>query len=279
MSHVTRLAGHFLSVSEGMLIFAASSCFLNLMHDFLQEHMVALIIIISFIATLVRSTFGFGESMIAVPLFLWIVPAKVAVPLAALLSVSVALIVVLQDHKEIYFNSAKWLVLYAALGIPIGLLLLVYGNEHIIVTGLGLFLVAYSLYSMRFKSILHLQEDNKWLLFICGFLSGVFGGAYSINGPALVVYGNLRRWPAKAFRATLQAYFLPASLLGIIGFWWGGLIGQDLLAYYGYALLGALPAIFLGRYFNSRLKDGAFFNYVYAGLIVVGLLLIYRGIK
>ncbi|ANH83965.1 permease [Niabella ginsenosidivorans] len=245
----------------------------------MKEHPVLIIIVVSFVATLVRSTFGFGESMVAVPLFLWILPAKIAVPLSALLSVTVALVILVQDHRKIHFHSAKWLVIYAALGIPIGLLLLVYGSEPLIVSGLGIFLIGYSVYSLRYKNKFHLQKDNKLLLFLCGFFSGIFGGAYSINGPALVIYGNLRRWPAKTFRATLQAYFLPASFLGLAGFWWKGLLDLHLFIYFGYAFAGAFPAIFLGRYFNGRLKDQSFFDYVYAGLILIGALLIYRGIR
>jgi hypothetical protein len=38
------------------------------------------------------------------------------------------------------------------------------------------------------------------------------------SGPLpLVVYGSLRGWPPERFRATLQGYFLPASLLGLAG--------------------------------------------------------------
>ena len=36
---------------------------------------------IAFIATLVRSTFGFGESLVAVPLFALLLPLEAAVPL------------------------------------------------------------------------------------------------------------------------------------------------------------------------------------------------------
>lgn len=216
--------------------------------------------------------------MVAVPLFLWILPARAAVPLSALLSVTVALIIVLQDHRHIHFNSAKWLVLYAALGIPVGLLLLVYGRESLIVCGLGAFLIVYSLYSLRYKNVFYLKEDHKLLLFICGFFSGVFGGAYSINGPALVIYGNLRRWQARQFRATLQAYFLPASLLGIAGFWWKGLLDREVFNYFCYAIAGGLPAVFLGRFFNGKLRNDSFFKYIYIGLIIIGLLLILRGL-
>jgi uncharacterized membrane protein YfcA len=67
------------------------------------------ILIISFFATLVRSTLGFGESLVAVPLFSIVIPIETAVPLSVLISVLVALVVVIQDHKQIHLYSAKWL--------------------------------------------------------------------------------------------------------------------------------------------------------------------------
>jgi uncharacterized protein len=39
----------------------------------------------------------------------------------------------------------------------------------------------------------------------------VFGGAYGMNGPPLVVYRAMRRWSPPHFRAILEGYFLPAS--------------------------------------------------------------------
>jgi uncharacterized membrane protein YfcA len=176
------------------------------------------ILLISFIATLIRSTFGFGESLIAVPLFILFLPVEVAVPLSVLLSIIIALIVVVQDHKKIHFSSAKWLILYAIPGIPVGLLILVYGSEFWVKICLGILIILYALYSLSGKKNFHLSHDNKLWLFVCGFLSGILGGAYGLNGPPLAIYGNLRNWGAKHFRATLQAYFLPASILGILGY-------------------------------------------------------------
>ena len=46
----------------------------------------------TFLATLIRSTFGFGEALVAVPLLALIIPVEEAVPLATLLSVLVAAI-------------------------------------------------------------------------------------------------------------------------------------------------------------------------------------------
>lgn len=223
---------------------------------------------------MVRSTLGFGEALIAVPFFLLFLPVDVAVPLAVMLSIVIALVVVIQDHKKIHFHSAKWLIIYAVLGLPLGILILTYANETIVKTGLGLLIILYSLYSLYFTKNKALEEDNKFWLFVCGFLSGVFGGAYGLNGPPLVVYGNLRQWTAKHFRATLQAYFLPVSLLSVVGYYSKGLITTEVNIYFLYSLITTIPAIFLGRYLNHKLKDGAFFKYVYWGLMLISVVLI-----
>ncbi|SFW74038.1 hypothetical protein SAMN02927921_03843 [Sinomicrobium oceani] len=236
------------------------------------------ILTIIFIATLVRSTFGFGESLIAVPLLILLIPIEIAVPLSVLISILIAAFVVVQDRKQIHFHSAKWLLIFAALGIPPGIVILLYGDENLIKCGLGLLIILYALYALSAKNSFRLHTDHKLWLFVCGFLSGVFGGAYGVNGPPLVVYGNMRHWTAKHFRATLQAYFLPASFLGMMGYWYKGLWSTTVTTYFLIAIPVIIPAILLGRYFNHKLKDGTFLKYVYIGLIGVGMLLLLQSL-
>lgn len=234
---------------------------------------ILFVLLISFMASLVRSTLGFGESLIAVPLFLLFLPVDVAVPLSVMLSVVIALIVVIQDHRNIHFNSAKWLIFYAIPGVPIGIVILMYGNENLVKIGLAVLIIAYSLYSLYFGGTKATKIGPKRSLFICGFLSGIFGGAYGLNGPPLVVYGNLRQWTAKHFRATLQAYFLPVSLVSVLIYYQNGLVTTEVSNYFLIALLSTIPAIFLGRYFNGLLKDNTFFRYTYWGLIIISIVL------
>jgi uncharacterized membrane protein YfcA len=239
-----------------------------------MDLMTFYILTIVFIATLVRSTFGFGESLIAVPLFILLIPIEIAVPLSVLISIFIAAIVVVQDRKQIHFRSAKWLILFAILGVPIGLLLLVYGNGNTIKAILGILIILYSVYSLLSKNNFKLRTDNKTWLFICGFLSGILGGAYGLNGPPLVIYGNLRSWTAKNFRATLQAYFLPASMIGMLGYWYQGLWNSTVTHYFLISIPVIVPAIFLGRYLNHQLKEGTFLKYIYIGLICIGTILL-----
>ena len=239
-----------------------------------MDPLIIYILAILFIATLVRSTFGFGESLIAVPLLILFIPIETAVPFSVLVSIFIAAVVVVQDRKQIHFHSAKWLIVFAILGIPIGLLLLLYGDENIVKIILGILIILYSVYSLVSKNVFHLKTDNKVWLFVCGFLSGVLGGAYGLNGPPLVIYGNIRKWSAKHFRATLQAYFLPAGIIGMFGYWYKGLWSWTVTYYFLISLPVIIPAIFLGRYLNHQLKDGSFLKYVYIGLIVIGIILL-----
>ena len=85
------------------------------------------VLLILFVATLIRSAFGFGEALLAVPLLAFFVPVKVAAPLAVLVSITIAALVVAQDWRKVHARSAAWLVVSSVLGIPLGLLLLTSG--------------------------------------------------------------------------------------------------------------------------------------------------------
>jgi len=100
-----------------------------------------------------------------------------------------------------------------------------------------------------------------------------------MNGPPLVIYGSMRRWSAQHFRATLQGYFLPASMIGMGGYWLSGLWIPAVTHYYLASLLAVIPAILLGRIVNHRLHGEAFLKYVYLGLVAIGVVLIAQSSK
>lgn len=232
-----------------------------------------------FLATLIRSTLGFGEALIAVPLLALYTPVTVAAPLAVLVSVIVAGVIVGQDWRRIEVRSAGWLVVSSLFGIPLGLLLLARANDHVVKLLLGVVVIAFSIYFLASLRLRHLSNDHAGWLLACGFLSGILGGAYGMNGPPLVVYGALRRWPPQQFRATLQGYFLPASIAGAIGYATIGLWSTAIIRYALWSLPGVIVAILLGRWLNHRLRGNEFFTAVYAGLLLIGVILLIQAMK
>jgi uncharacterized protein len=235
------------------------------------------VVVVIFLATLIRSAFGFGEALVAVPLLALVIPVEVAAPLAVLFSITVAAIIVVQDWHRIHLGSAWRLFLSTLFGIPLGLLLLTAVPEHVVKAVLAVVIGAFSVYCLASGSRFELKSDRLAWLF--GFSAGVLGGAYGMNGPPLVVYGTLRRWSPEHFRATLQGYFLPASLVGMAGYWLAGLWVPAVNRYYLWSLPFAVGAIFLGRVANQRMKGRSFIVYVHLGLIGVGMILLIQSIR
>jgi uncharacterized protein len=236
------------------------------------------VLAVVFLSTLIRSTLGFGESLVAVPLLALRIPVTVAAPLAVSVSVVVAAVIVVQDWQKIEVRSATGLVVASLFGIPLGLLLLVQANEQVVKVALGIVIATFAIYSLVAKDRLHLQHDHPTWLLGAGFCSGILGGAYGMNGPPLVIYGSLRQWSPQQFRATLQGYFLPASLIGLIGYVAVGLWVPAVTRYFLLSLPGVLVAIVIGRYLNHRLQGDTFFRAVYAGLIIIGIVLIVQSL-
>ncbi len=237
-----------------------------------------LVSLIVFIATLIRSAFGFGEALVAVPLLAFCIPLDVAAPLAVLVSITIAGIVIVQDWKKIHLLSAGWLLLATLFGIPFGLLLLTSSHHRIVKATLGVIIIAFSIYSLIGRTPLELKRDNRGWLLACGFCAGVLGGAYGMNGPPLAVYGAMRKWSAQHFRATLQGYFFPASIIGMIGYWLAGLWTPAVTHYYLVSLPITLLGVFLGRVINHRMHGDGFLKYVYVGLVGTGMLLLVQAI-
>lgn len=240
------------------------------------EFTLPLVLIIIFTATLVRSAFGFGEALIAVPLLALIIPVREAAPVAVLVSITVAGIIIFRDWHQIHLGSAKRLVLSTLIGTPFGLLVLTLFSDRIVQILLAIVIIAFSLYRLIGRNRLVLKDDRLAWLF--GFSAGVLGGAYGMNGPPLVAYGALRQWSPVRFRATLQGYFLPASMMAMGGYWIAGLWTAPVTHYYLISLPVVLTAVLLGHVLNRKLGRHSFLVYVYIGLLFIGLLLIIRAL-
>jgi uncharacterized membrane protein YfcA len=135
-------------------------------------------------------------------------------------------------------------------------------------------IIAFAAYSLIGDKPPELKADSVPWLLGCGLAAGVLGGAYGMNGPPLAIYGAMRRWSAQQFRATLQGYFLPASVIGVTGYWLKGLWVPAVTHYFLLSLPVVVPAILLGKQVNHRLRGETFLRYVYAGLAVIGVVLL-----
>jgi len=239
--------------------------------------LLPLVLGVLFAATLIRAAFGFGEALVAVPLLAFLMPVETATPLAVLVSITVAAAILLQDWRHVHVRSAWRLLVSTLAGIPLGLWLLVAADERIVKTILAAVIIAFSAYCLLSRTPMILPHDRLAWLF--GFAAGILGGAYGMNGPPLVIYGTLRRWSAEEFRATLQGYFFPASLVGMAGYWYTGLWSAAVTQLFALSLPVTAAAIVLGRLLNRRIKHRSFLLYVHLALIAIGVMLLSQTLR
>jgi len=229
---------------------------------------------ILFIATLTRSTFGFGDALVAMPLLSLVAGVKLATPLVGLVTTVIALVIIGQSWRHIDLKAAWRLVLASFVGVPVGLYLLINAPETVVKGLLGSLIILFGLYNLILPRLPYLRQGH-WA-FGFGFVAGVLAGAYNTGGPPVVIYGTLRRWTPARFRATLQGYFLPSSTLVLAMHGLSGLWTRQVIWLFILALPAIFIAIYLGSQLNARIPAERFTKLLYIALILLGVLLLIR---
>lgn len=227
--------------------------------------------LILFGATLISSTFGFGSALFAMPLLTLLSGISTATPLFGLVGPTIASIILLRNWRLVEVASAWRLVVATLAGIPVGVWLVTHVPGDIVTRWLGLFLVGFGTY--RLVNLQMLKVESACWAAPFGFIAGVLGGAYNTNGPPVVIYGEMRRWPPTEFRATLQSYFLPTGLGILVSHALAGLWNERIFQLYGLSLPGILVAIAIGGWINHRLPIERFQSLLSGLLIILGIML------
>lgn len=238
---------------------------------------MAVILLVVFASALVRTVSGFGNALVAMPLLaLAGISMQTATPLVALLSLVLAVCILLQNWKKVDFRSAWRLLAATALGIPIGTFIVKSAYEDVGKILLALIIIGFSGYSLAKPKLIALK--NERMAYPFGFIAGILGGAYNSNGPPVVIYGTLRKWRPDEFRATLQGYFLPSSVIIVAGHALGGLWSPAVLNYFLISLPVTLLAAWIGKSLHRFIPPGRFDRLIHIMLLLIGILLLFQAV-
>ncbi len=233
-----------------------------------MEHIVPVVLII-FFSTLIQSTFSFGGALVALPLLSLFMDIKTAVPLMALVFGLLAVAIIIEHWKDIHFQSAWRLIVSAFAGIPLGIVFLRLADEKILKAVLAVTVILFALVNLikikKFK-----QSDYRYA-FLFGFVSGLFGGAFNITGPPVVMFGTMANLSPALFRATLHSYFLFTNIYTSIGHFVAGNITGDVSVYFLFVLPVIVLSSILGKYFSKRIPEEKFTVIVKVMMLVLGI--------
>jgi uncharacterized membrane protein YfcA len=230
-----------------------------------------LFLIIIFFSTLLRSAFGFGNALIAMPLLILLTDINTATPTVALIGLVIAGLMLLREWRYFQIKDTLYLLGSSLVGIPVGLYFLISLPENIVQWLLGLVLIGYGLINL--SGIKMPRIENNWLTIPFGFLAGILGGAYNANGPPIIIFALLRGWTKEKFRATLQGYFLITGLFISAGHGLSQLWTRQVLTYFVLSVPVVVLAVFVGGRLTAKTSTAQFERALNIFLIFLGILM------
>ncbi len=187
----------------------------------------------------------------AIPLLALYLPLQFVVPLIMVVDFSASAVLGRGTRQHARWDEVRFLLPASALGIILGITLLINLPRQPLLTGLGVFVLLFGL-----RSVFNLhgeQHISRWWAVPAGLTGGMIGALFGTGGPPYVIYLSHRLRDKSELRATFSALFLIDGGLRIITFSITGLLWQSHIVL---ALLGALPLMALGLYAGHRIHIG-----------------------
>ena len=116
--------------------------------------------------------------------------------------------------------------------------------------------------------------DHPLVALLVGLSSGVLSGALNEGGPPVVMYLALRRWQNDEVKATLQAFLLLMSLVGLGVLRHRGLLGAQHMIYAADGLPAAALGIYAGVLVYGRIDQQAFGRLLTVAMLATGVVYI-----
>jgi len=205
----------------------------------------ALTAAIVFVAYIVRGMSGFGTSLVAIPLLVFLMPMHAAVPMMTLIGLTMTVIVGIRDREHVRWDEMRHLLPPTLIGVFAGIFLFAVLDPRLMQRLLGGFIVAYAAYMVAAQFIrAELRQcSRRWgwpAAFGSAFVDAMFGGG---GGPLVVIYMHRRGYALVTFRATLAVLWLVEMVVRVIGYGVGGYYDRSVL------LMAALllPVMWLGN--------------------------------
>jgi uncharacterized membrane protein YfcA len=228
-----------------------------------------------FLAAAVQGLAGFGSALIIVPLMVLFMEPRTVIPLALLQGTFMNAILFLTRARSARMGKVLPLFISAALGLPLGTLLLLTVGSDILKVAIGAVIIVTSLLLLFLRP--RSRETGLPATVAIGLTSGVLNGAISMSGPPVVLAFQREGMGKERFRANLAGYFLALNLLTLLLFASTGVLTMDV---WGLSLV-LLPAtalgVLTGMISAGRFKEGHFRYVVLIIAAVSGVLSLIAG--
>jgi uncharacterized membrane protein YfcA len=221
---------------------------------------------------------GFGTALMALGIWLYVMPPDVAVQLVLICSIIAQTWTMPSIWRAIDFKLVLPFVVGGLAGVPLGTVLVAYADPHLFKLGVGIFLLVFpaALYFQR--APVALSIGGRVADTAVGFAGGVLGGLAGLSGPLPILWASVRGWGKDERRGLFQVFnwtILTAAFFAQAG---SGLVTRETM----WLALLALPATIGGAWLGTRayhaLSDGNFRDVVLGLLFLSGITLVWSSL-
>jgi len=234
---------------------------------------------ICFISGILSGMAGFGALIIMIPALLLMMGMDVIVPLSVFCGIATQALIAFSLRHHIRKDSLAPLLLGSLPGIWLGSSLLLYMHEFVLRSAMGILLICYVLWSVFGKLPAPIRPPAAIWAYVAGFFSGVFGGAFGINGPPAVVYATRTNWSPQEIRAFLGVFCGALFVITSITMLARGLIKPETAT----LALPAIPSCLIGTYYGqritARMRTEQYMRLIFLLLFIMGCSLCWPALR
>ncbi|VIO67476.1 sulfite exporter TauE/SafE family protein [Bradyrhizobium ivorense] len=221
---------------------------------------------------------GFGTALMALGIWLYVLPPTLAVPLVLVCSVIAQVSTLPSIWKTIDFRLVWPFIIGGLAGVPIGILLIARADPATFKLTIGIFLLVFPTALFLQKKPMSIAFGGKWADGAIGFAGGILGGLAGLSGPLPILWASVRGWGKAQRRGVFQTFnftILATALCVQIA---SGLVKLELLWLVTCAFPGTLFGAWLGARVYHALNDRNFSDIVLALLFLSGVALVWSGV-
>jgi len=178
-------------------------------------------------------------------------------------------------RRDFTLEGMKGLALGTVLATPFGVWVLSALPASALTRLIGLVLLA--IVALEWSGLYPQRLDGAGWGFGAGVAAGLIGGAVGTPGPPVILYAAAQDWSPRTVKANIQAFLIVNQALILVGYWWTGLLDQEVWRLTGLYAVPAVAGLAVGMLLFGRLDRARFRRVVFAVLFVSGLVLLLRG--
>lgn len=216
-----------------------------------MSYEIAILVVGAFVGAVVSGSSGFAFGVVSSAVWLHVLPPQRAVPLIVASSMMLNMAFTLHMRRDISVQRIFPMLLGSTVGVPLGVAVLQTANAGALRTVIGTLLISYSLFLLFASNLPALALSGRRSAMAdgsVGLLSGLLGGATSLNGVLTAMWVRLRGWSKLEQRAMTQPFVLFTHALTLICLGGVGSLGIRT----GLDLLYCLPALAIGGWIGLR---------------------------